>query len=182
MDIMVAEIRRAGYTHDTANLNSNPFTQGTTNLAIPTANCILFGYDANGNGDADSTDFFGFKKNATAISMRSGGTTTTTDCSDGSWENITDPNSVTVDTLSFSISYQCQNAQTGLKSSTEPCNSDAGNTVYPAAVASSPIHSDLIEIRNVAITLVGHHKDDAQTRMSLSQSVRVRNDRIQTVP
>lgn len=182
MDLMVAEIRRAGYSLNTANISANPFTQSTTDLANPAADCILFSYDTNADGSATSPEFLGFKKKDSEVAMRYGGATTTTDCAVGSWEGITDSNSVIVDTLSFSISYQCQNAQTGLKSATESCTAAAGNTVYPAAVASSPIHSDLIEVRDVTITLEGHHKSDALTKIRLSQSVRIRNDRILTVP
>lgn len=184
MDMMVAEIRRAGYSLDTANLSSNPFTQTTTtDLAAPGTGCILFSYDANGNGTVDTSDFFGFKLTGSAASMRFGGTSASNgvNCAaaGGSWESITDPNSVIVDSLTFAIAYQCMNAQTGLSSSVEPCST--GNSVYTAAMAAAS-KSDLIEIRDVTISLVGHHKDDALTTMSLSQSVRVRNDRIQTVP
>jgi prepilin peptidase dependent protein B len=186
MDIMVAEIRRAGYTPNTTNLTNNPFMLTTTNLTLVGTDCLLFAYDTDGNSSADSEDFFGFRRNTSdaSISMRRGGASTSGGCTGDStsWERITDPDNVVIDTLSFSISYQCQNAQTGLKSSIESCTAATGNTVYPAAIAASPIHSDLIEIRDVTITLEGHHKSDALTKISLSQSVRVRNDRIQTVP
>lgn len=183
MDMMVAEIRRAGYSLDTASLSSNPFVQTTTDLAAPGTGCILFSYDANGNGTVDTSDFFGFKLTGSAASMRFGGTSASNgvNCSavGGSWESITDPNTIIVDSLTFAIAYQCMNAQTGSSSSTQPCST--GNAVYTAAMAASS-KSDLIEIRDVTISLVGHHKDDTLTTMSLSQSVRVRNDRIQTVP
>ena len=184
MDMMVAEIRRAGYSNS-ASLSNNPFTQTTTDLSRPSADCILFSYDADGNGITDSSDFFGFKRVDSAISMRFGGNptpTTSAGCSVGtdSWEKITDTNSVIVDTLTFAITYQCINAQTGLNSAVQPCL--AGNSVFTAATTGVTSRSDLVEIRDVTISLVGHHKDDTLTTMRLDQSVRVRNDRIQTVP
>lgn len=184
MDMMVAEIRRAGY-FNMATPSTNPFTQATTNLSSPSTDCILFSYDANGNGTTDSSDFFGFRRVDSAISMRFGGNptpTTSAGCavSTDSWEGITDPNSVIVDTLTFAIAYQCINAQTGLSSAIQPCS--AGNSVYTAATTGVTSKSDLVEVRDVTISLVGHHKNDTLTTMSLSQSVRVRNDRIQTVP
>lgn len=184
MEIMVAEIRRAGH-FNMASPATNLFTQAATNLSSPSADCILFSYDAGvGNGAIDTSDFFGFKKANSAISMRFGGTapSTSAGCSVGtdSWEPITDPNSVIIDTLTFAITYQCLNAQTGLNSAVQPCS--AGNSVYTTATTGVPSKSDLVEIRDVTISLVGRHKDDPLTTMSLSQSVRVRNDRIQTVP
>lgn len=180
MDLMVYEIRRAGYTAGTTNLASNPFMLTSANLTPVGSDCILFSYDANGSGAVNSADFFGFKKNGSAISMRYGGTTSNTaGCSDGSWEDITDTTSVVVDTLSFSIAYQCWDAQTSSSSSSQACA--PGQSVYDTAAAAST-KSDLVEVRDVSINLVGHHISDALTTMSLSQSVKVRNDRVQTVP
>lgn len=185
MDIMVAEIRRAGYIwfDVNTNLSTNPFMQANTNLTLVGSDCILFAYDANGNSVADTSDQFGFKKNGTKVSMRFGGTapSTSAGCSiaNDSWESITDDKNIIVDTLTFAVTYQCLNSKTGAGSANQACAT--GNAIYNAANAAA-VKSDLVEIRNVTITLVGHHKDDAQTRMSLSQSVRIRNDRIQTVP
>jgi type IV pilus assembly protein PilW len=189
MDIMVAEIRRAGYLWFDADtdLSTNPFMQANTNLTLVGSDCLLFAYDANANNTADqpedTSDYFGFKKNGSKVSMRLGGTapSTSAGCSAAgdSWEGITDDNSIIVDTLTFVVTYQCLNSKTGVGSASQACAT--GNAIYDAASAAA-VKSDLVEIRKVDITLVGHHKDDEQTSMSLSQSVRVRNDRIQTVP
>lgn len=74
MDIMVGDIRRAGYWQTTV-VGVNPFTVvGTTNLAINGgADCVLYSYDAthrplvggftNVAGVPDAgTDFFGFRR------------------------------------------------------------------------------------------------------------------------
>ncbi len=183
MDIMVAEVRRAGYTPTTTNLTNNPFMQTDTNLTLVGTDCLLFAYDTNGNSSADSEDFFGFRRNAddASISMRHGGASTSAGCTadTNSWERITDPNNVVIDTLSFSIANQCWNAQADTGSASQACV--AGQSVYDAANAAST-KSDLVEVRDVSITLEGHHKSDPLTIMRLTQSVRVRNDRVQTVP
>lgn len=185
MDIMVAEIRRAGYIGFNVNtsLSTNPFMQANTNLTLVGSDCILFAYDADGNNAANTSDQFGFKKNGAKVSMRLGGIAPSTSAgcnvANDSWESITDDSSIIVDTLTFAVTYQCLNAQTGAGSANQACIT--GNAIYDAA-STAAVKSDLVEIRNVTISLVGHHKDDTLTRMSLSQSVRVRNDRIQTVP
>ncbi len=181
MDVMVAEIRRAGHAPLNAGV-PNPFNAAGRNLTISGPDCILFSYDANGSGSVDSADYFGFKRNGNALAMRQGGTSPSTSagCSvaTDSWENLTDPNNVVIDSLVFTVSYQCQNARTNASAS-QPCA--AGNSLYDAAVAAG-IPSDLIEVRSVLIDLAGRHANDAAMRMQLSQTVRVRNDRVQTVP
>lgn len=183
MDIMVAEIRRAGYTPITTNLTNSPFMLIGTNLTLVGNDCLLFAYDANGNGSTDSADYFGFRRNGgdASISMRQGGTSTSGGCTGDvtSWERLTDPNNVVIDTLTFSIAYQCWNAQADAGSASQACV--AGQSVYDAANTATT-KSDLVEVRDVTISLTGHHKSDALTAMSLTQSVRVRNDRIVTVP
>lgn len=180
MNMMIADIRRAGYAYNVANLSSNPFTQTSTNLALPSADCLLFSYDRNGDGAINANEYLGFKKAGTEVSMRFSGGSTAAGCSAAgdSWESITDNSSILVDSLTFTISNQCENAQTGLKAATEACA--AGSNVYDVAAAATG-KSDLIEIRDVTISITGHHRNDALTTMTLSQSVRVRNDRIQTV-
>lgn len=180
MNMMVAEIRRTGYSNFSTDLSNNPFMQASTNLAFPAAGCILFTYDRNGNLTVDTSDHMGFKLNDSAISMRYSGSSTAAGCAaaNDSWESITDSNSIVVDTLTFSLAAQCLNAQTNAGSASQECV--AGQAVYDAAAGGAD-KSDLVEIRDVAISVTGHHKSDATTRMSLTQSIRVRNDRIQTV-
>lgn len=188
MDTMVSEIRRAGYhaTTTSTDTTANPFMQATTNLSIPSASCVLFAYDADQSGAINSEDFFGFKQNGNAISMRSGGTapTTSNGCAVGtdSWEKITDDNNVVVETLSFTNTittqddmFQCWNTDTN---ASETASCTAGKTVYDAAVAGSR----LVETRSITVALTGHHKADPLTKISLTQQVRVRNDKILVKP
>lgn len=188
MDTMVSEIRRAGYHYTTTSTDTtaNPFMQATSNLSIPSASCVLFAYDADQSGAINTADFFGFKKNGDAISMRSGGTAPTT--SDGcaatgdSWEKITDDNNVVVDTLTFANTnttqddmFQCWNTDTNA-SETASCKAD--ETVYDAAATGTR----LVETRSVIVALTGYHKADPLTKISLTQQVRVRNDKILVKP
>lgn len=188
MSTMVTEIRRSGYISTTTSTDTtaNPFMQATSNLSFPTSSCVLFSYDADQSGAINTADFFGFKKNGDAISMRSGGTAPTTsngcDVGNDSWEKITDDNNVVVDTLSFTNTvtsaddlFQCWNTDTGA-SQTASCTS--GNTVYDGAATGNR----LVETRSVIVALTGHHKADPLTKISLTQQVRVRNDKILVKP
>lgn len=188
MDTMVSEIRRAGYFHTTTSTDTtaNPFMQATSNLSIPSASCVLFSYDADQSGAINKEDFFGFKQNGDAISMRSGGDAPTTSdgCAVGNdaWEKITDDNNVVVDTLSFTNTvttqddmFQCWNTDTN---ASETASCKTGNTVYDGATAGNR----LVETRSVTVALTGHHKADPLTKISLTQQVRVRNDKILVKP
>ena len=192
MDTMVSEIRRAGYLNTTTSTDTtaNPFMQATSNLSfpssLPTSSCVLFSYDADQSGAINTADFFGFKKDGDAIAMRSGGTAPTAsgvcNATGDSWEKITDDNNVVVDTLSFTNTvtsaddlFQCWNTDTGA-SETAACTT--GNTVYDGAAAGNR----LVETRSVIVALTGHHKADPLTRISLTQQVRVRNDKILVKP
>lgn len=188
MDTMVSEIRRAGYHYATTSTDTtaNPFMQATSNLSIPSATCVLFAYDADQSGGINTTDFFGFKKNGDAISMRSGGTAPTT--SDGcevgtdSWEKITDDNNVVVEALTFTNTvttqddmFQCWNTD---NNASETASCKAGKAVYDGATAGSR----LVETRSITVALTGYHKADPLTKISLTQQVRVRNDKILVKP
>lgn len=181
MDAMVSEIRRAGYHYaiTSTDTTANPFMQATTNLTLPSASCVLFSYDANQSGAANTADFFGFRQDGDAIGMRSGGDAPTTSdgcmVGDDSWEKITDDNNVVVDTLSFTGTFQCWNTATNVS---ETASCAAGNAVYDGAAAGDR----LVEVRNVAIALTGHHKGDTSMQISLTQQVRVRNDKILPKP
>ena len=179
MGLMAAEIRRAGYwPANGASLTGNPFTQSGSDLSNPIG-CILFSYDKNANGTPDQSEYLGFKLTSSkAIAMRySGSNAMSSSCALGSWESLTDPNTVVVDDLTFTVNYQCLNAKSG-SSANEPCSS--GQSLYDAAAAGSG-KVDLVELRTVTIALEAHHIDDSATKIKLSQSVLLRNSRLQTV-
>ena len=126
MDIMVGDIRRAGYWNTTVG-GDNPFTavvafpastapNAVRNLVVA-ANCVLYSYDASHAGGTAGTvdagiDFFGFRLNGTvvqtldpnaAVAVTSGGCAT-----DAQWQNLTDDRAINVTALTFdTIGSQC---------------------------------------------------------------------------
>src|SRR5574338_1067969 len=129
MDVMVRDVRRAGYNGwtpaGTVTLTTdNDFAKRVagglqTDLRIytlaNTGDCILYTYDAvfrdgNVSGTVDASDYFGFKLAADGrLMMRTSGSNTT-NCNDGNWEAITDSAAVVVTTLRFSTpGSQCLN-------------------------------------------------------------------------
>jgi len=89
MTFISDEIKRAGYSSDSTNSAFNDefnFAAGS--------NCLRYSYDENGDGTLDADERFGFQLNTNIL--RWSNNVTTTDCSDGTWQNITDTGIATI--------------------------------------------------------------------------------------
>jgi prepilin peptidase dependent protein B len=213
MDVMVREIRRAGFNgwNPTGLIvlsTNNNFTKRgenglQTDLRVQNGgDCILFSYDLPPWVDIDesdplnvaapfeASDYMGFKLSNGAVSMRSSGSTTNSaNCSDGTWEAITDPNTITVTALTFStLGSQCTNFTTGgvwkvnVASQTSACNEASGNVSIVRAPHGVTSGNQLVEGRQMVITLSGQVTADTSIRATMTEEVQVRNDRIYTQP
>lgn len=163
MSLMASDIRRAGYSANSKNdiglhQNNNPFlVAGTTDLSINASNnCILFTYDHNGDGilpgisAAIDDERYGFRLNAQTLQARPPGSAFSCTASASSWENMTDPNLLHVTALSF--------------------------TLNSATVIIGPGTKGL-QMRSVDISITGTLTSDASITKTLTQHVRIRNDK-----
>ncbi len=120
MDIMVRDIRRAGFvtsdpTTNFANLLDNPFTDDitvgfTTDLALHDADsCIVYAYNRDNETPpiVDSNERLGFRRVGTEFSMRLSGVTNE-NCNNGSWQSITGPE-VEITNLQFTLTTSTLN-------------------------------------------------------------------------
>jgi len=229
MQLMVNDLRRAGYwggaiiSGSNDFLLENPFSDTNTTVNIrtvaapttdPTPNsgdCILYSYDADGNGkdedlsnpgnDKDgnaitviaSTEYYGFKLEDNAIKIRYSGSNTT-DCDNGLWERITDEDTIKITHLEFNfLPIAAQTASTGvhpalpaLTASSRCLNSSLAAThadyISNSINCTNAVTDNILGQRRVInIHLSGYVKDDV-TLKSLSMSVHIRNDRLYTVP
>lgn len=186
IEIMVSDIRRAGYWAAAAPGNlDNTFTRAGTNLNIDgspadtSGSCILYTYDATYRGGTagtvDSTDYFGFKKDGDVVKMLRSGSATT-DCDSGTWESLTDSNTIIIDTLTFDTNgTKCLNTTTNAQ--WDSICLDASSPA-PSGYAAPNTGDILVETRQIRILLGGHLKGDAAVKKKIQASVRVRNDRI----
>ena len=176
MQFMINDIRRAGYWGNAgsgSDASANPFTTIDTS----TATCILYSYDADSDGTANNTEFYGFRlvngviKITSKDSVDDSGT-----CSkSGWWKVITDSNEVNVTALTFSdANSSCLNTSTGV-SYNEPCT----DTVTAGNISTGEL---AVETRQIDISLTGHIKGESSLTKTLSGIVKVRNDRIFTQP
>lgn len=193
-------------TTPTISSTPNPFTSrsGTqTDLTVNssdslTNNCILYSYDRDLSSDAivTTSETYGFKLAGGNIYMlNAASAATTNDCTITGWTQITDDKTITVDTLTFSSTgSQCINSTQNLSwklsaanSSSSACAASSANVTMNArydgtswttpAYAAPATNDSMMEIRTINITLRGHHVDDSNTAITITETLQVQNDR-----
>lgn len=185
MDIMVNDIRRAGYGPPEV------FTD-STHIPVVSAGCILYSYDAPAaivpGGDPD---FTGFRRtNAGVVQVIRPGTlgSTLTPCDSAAWDNLTDEVSTNVQALTFNtggskcVAIEIANPATivhwvtAAGTSGPACDPLASNapSSYP-----NPATHHFVETRQINITLTARSRTDASLPpLTLQESVLVRANRV----
>lgn len=184
MDMMVRDIRRAGYWGNALSVasttNPNTFNTGTNRIVVgspgnsnlgasgTSGGCILYAYDDNGVGGLQDSEKRGYRLDVVGgvgvIRTRQGGGTPTNDCSFGgvNMESVTDASTVHISTLTFMINTVCP---------------FASSTRTVQLVSNTPSAQYRI-IRAVQITLTGQLISDPSISRTLQETVRVQNDEI----
>lgn len=161
MQLMSNDIRRAGYSATASNdvgthLNTNPFMSNTTDVTITNSNCILFAYDNSSNGtlptisNSYDDERYGFRLQNNAIQVRPPGAPFVCNASASSWENMTDPTIISISVLTFTLNQQTITVGSGTRG---------------------------IQVRSVDITMTGSLVSDPTITKTLTQHVRIRNDK-----
>jgi len=206
MDIMVNDIRRAGYWGTSASGSSNPFATATTIPTISqTGGCILYAYDATYAGGTAGVvdagiDFFGFRLSGGALQTLDQANSatlndTTTSCTAVAWQNLTDERAMTVTALTLdTVGSQCiafvpatysvsdsttYQQWTTAAGSGEACSATASGapTTYPSTATNT-----FVETRQINITLAATSKLDPSLSASLTDTALVRNNRVIFTP
>ncbi|MCF7994409.1 MAG: hypothetical protein K9L32_04985 [Chromatiaceae bacterium] len=182
----------------------------TTEIAIYSygagnANCFVYAYNRNLNDTVDSNERYGFRlANNGELEMRRSGDTNE-NCSNGSWETLTEPE-VEITGLSFVLSSNSLNV-TSMMTDTDgdgcldgddqnpnvasnPCDTgNYGNGVCNSGEACNTCTRDgspdpaCLSVRSVNIVINGRLRGDESVTQTLSEQVRIRNDRfIPAVP
>jgi len=205
MDVMIRDIRRAGYSGEPAVVGSptsNSFQEpDVTALAIRTStasatadvttgSCILYSYDSDDDGVLDATDLLGFRLNSGVVQMRQNGVLanarhdTCEATTSGTWVDVTDASTISVTQLTFN-----SNA-TGAESTCLVVGADDGvdqngdgdtgdeerDCMVSANIPASGSGEVTVDTRVITITLAGQLVGDASVSHSVQRSVRVRND------
>jgi type II secretory pathway component PulJ len=164
VELMATDIRRAGYwananTNIGTDTNTNPFmsTSNGTDVSIGPGNtCILLTYDHNNTGvlpaisAASDDDRYGYRLNGNTIQSRPWGAPFSCTASATSWENVTDSTIVNITALTFTL-----NSQT---------------------VTTGPGSAGLL-MRSVDISITGQLVSNPAITKTVTQHVRIRNDK-----
>ena len=203
MSVIVNDTRRAGYWSNVgfANGSQNPFSQeGGTVLTVfddmgsntaqgprGQGSCIVYAYDATylgGNvaGTLEVTDLFGFRLNGTVVQMRqTGDINDAANCANGVWQNVTDPNLIEITALTFDLgNSQCLNATEpdGEDNDTDGTIDDDDEADCYVDIPANGSGEATAETRELVVTVSGQLANDTSTRMTATQTIRVRNDHL----
>jgi prepilin peptidase dependent protein B len=164
MNIMSNDIRRAGYWANARNdlrtdQNNNPFMVSGTDVSVGTGNtCILLTYDRDNNGTLPSVsssyddERYGYRLNSQTLQTRPWGASFSCTAAASAWENVTDPNVILITGLTFTLNTQ--------------------------TISTGPGTAAII-LRSVDITLSGRLTSDATVTKTLTEHIRIRNDKFQ---
>lgn len=175
MDIIVRDVRRAGYWANAANGGNNPFTVRTTGAGTDLFiqnNCLLYAYDATflagTSGSVDTRDYFGFRLNGTTMQMLPDNPgysdTSLASCANLGWQNLTDGTDISITAMTSAVNYKC------LHQTTPPTATDNGIT--PCATSGD------IETRTVSISMTATSINDPAITTSVADSVLLPNNRV----
>lgn len=207
VNIMSADIRRAGYTAVNTAGTNNIFTAAANNVVI-SGSCILYAYDATFLGGAvgvadAGVDFFGFRLNNNTVQMLSpaagvASTAAGACTTDGNWVNLTDPNEITVTTLNFDTigsrclayaiaTFKADDPTTYTQWTTTAGTGSACDSPPAGFTAPNAATQFIVETRQVQISMTANHARDATlTRSTANNAVRetvlIRNNRTSAPP
>jgi prepilin peptidase dependent protein B len=164
LNLMSNDIRRAGYWVNASNdvgtgQNNNPFVASGVDISIPNSSCILFAYDHDNNGTLASIsssvddERYGFRLNSQAIQARPPGAAFDCNAIATAWENMTDTNIIQITNLTFTLTT---------------------NTITTGPGTQG------ISMRSVDVTITGRLASDNTITKTLTQHIRIRNDKFIT--
>jgi len=155
---------------------NNAFTQAATDVQLPSADCVLYTYDADADGSVDADEYYGFRLNGGNIQMRS----SNIDCAANGWNtlNVSEGNEqIEVTLLTFTESFKCLRKRVGV------AHLSYDTTCAAAATAGNLVTDDrVIETREISIVLEGRVKIDPMVIKRVTDQVKIRNDRVFTQP
>lgn len=179
----------------------------TTDIAVyDGGSCIVYAYNrdddippyvdypSDTDGDNNPSEFLGFRLSNGKLVMRTSGATNE-NCTNGSWETITEPE-VEITELTFTLtstpldisSMRDDDDKDGIPEATDtdgiPYGDDNDNGLCDTGEACNTCTRDNIApdpaclyVRNVIITLTGRLRDDINVTQTITEQVRVRNDK-----
>jgi prepilin-type N-terminal cleavage/methylation domain-containing protein len=165
-DLIVGEVKRAGYwPASTASAAApSPYQSGTeTALSVVGTDCVLYSYDLDGDQLIEDSERQGFKLATTAgvgvIQVRLTGTAMN-DCSNGTWQGITDERFMDVTSFSVTENAACLSSTTGV------------------SVACGAVSAAYVSVRELSISMEAEVLSDRDWKGRFEDVVKVRNNEV----
>lgn len=157
MDLIVRDLRRAGYRGDYASyfgLLAAGQTFSNTVAVSAGGSQLQFSYDLDADGAFSVAETFGYRRSGTSVQT----------LRNGNWITLTDPGTTRVTALSFCFAP----------------SEDADCLDAPPAASQVTITGGTIKVivKDVRITLTGQAAGDTSIERTLRETVRVRNDEV----
>lgn len=164
LEFISKEVRRAGYD---GSATSGTDTAFGINDNESTSSCLIYSFDLDGDGSEDGNERNGIRLNSGETEVHFAQNVAS--CSDISSGAINDSNTIVINNLSFSHDKLCVNL-------TNSSNCSPGTSGYV-----SPSNGDLkVWKREVTISLSGHYKSDADYSRTVTNTIRLHNDILET--
>lgn len=177
----------------------------TTELSLPNGNpgnCIVYAYNLDNDKPpaVQAGERFGFRLSGTDLQMRKTGATNENCTVDNEWETITEPE-VQLTALAFTLTTRSLNVtsmatdtdgdgcldgddQNSTTASTTCKTGNYGNGLCDSGEACNTCTRDgtapdpaCLYVRNISISLTGRLRDDPTVTQTITEQVRVRNDK-----
>jgi prepilin peptidase dependent protein B len=205
-DIRRAGFVTSDPTTNLAALQNNPFFDATTGGASTELTvynggaCLVYAYNRDNDSPpfVDSNERAGFRLNNGNLEMRRSGDTNE-DCDDGDWQSITEAE-VEITGLTFTLTTAALNVSSMMTDTDgdgcrdgddqDPATADSGcktgnygNNLCDSGESCNTCTRDgspdpaCLYVRNVTITLSGRLRDDQTVTQTITEQVRVRNDK-----
>jgi prepilin peptidase dependent protein B len=157
MDLIVRDLRRAGYRGDYASyfgLLAAGQTFSNTVAVSAGGSQLQFSYDLDADGAFSVAETFGYRRSGTSVQA----------LRNGNWVTLTNAGTTQVTALSFCFAP----------------SEDTDCLAAPPAASQVTITGGTINVivKDVRITLTGRAADDASIERTLRETVRVRNDEV----
>ena len=174
---------------------------------IPTAcstncDCVLFSYDLDQDGlqgvasasgmttgqDTDNFELFGFRWNDGAVEQRTkiANVSDMNSCNSNGWQDLTDEN-ITISGLAFSLSYGVSTAFDSTVYVIDPDGSPGptmATSCTPSIAGTYPDSGDTLCLwrRKIDIALQGRLTSDPEVDVELNNSIKIKNDYLDSQP
>lgn len=160
VEIIARDIQRAGYNTNATTSATNPFFSGTDDVSVGgSSDCVTFSYQVDATtSPTTSVNRFGYRLSGGAVQYRTSAAGANP-CAASGWENVTDPNIITISAFTVTLN-------------TTNINPSTGSTTTSTATITS--------YRSVTITITGNLVGSSSVSRTITRTIKIFNNKYTT--